>query len=144
MKQSNQKLKLLYLLKILSEKTYEQAIGFLRIVDGKYVLDDIGVTKFMNYGIRNGFGPVILDYPYAYELDGKKLICNKSIKTPYGMVPCGGEIDYDSGLNNLVCCKCGRTYSARELAKDDSNVLKFGLRKNKVFLFNRESEMRLR
>jgi multiple sugar transport system ATP-binding protein len=26
----------------------------------------------------------------------------------------------------------------------DSNVLKFGLRKNKVFLFNRESEMRLR
>lgn len=90
---------------------------------GKYVLDDIGVTKFMNYGIRNGFGPVILDYPYAYELDGKKLICNKSIKTPYGMVPCGGEIDYDGGFDNLICTKCGRIYQARDLQVNKENQI---------------------
>lgn len=97
---------------------------------GKYVVDDLGTEKYLNYGIRynsNGiaFGPVILDYPYAYELDGAKLRCAKPIQIGNKEFACGGEIDYDSGLNNLVCCKCGRTYSARELAKDDSNVLKF-------------------
>ena len=30
----------------------------------------------MNYGLREGFGPVLLDYPYVFELDGRKLICN--------------------------------------------------------------------
>ena len=55
---------------------------------GKYVVDDIGTTKYMNFGLRmNGFGPVILDFPYAYELDGRKLICNKKIKTPFGEQP---------------------------------------------------------
>ena len=97
---------------------------------GKYVVDDLGTEKFMNYGIRynsNGiaFGPVVLDYPYAYELDGAKLHCTKPIQIGNREFACGGEIDYDAGLNNLVCCKCGKHYSARELAKDDSNVLKF-------------------
>lgn len=97
---------------------------------GKYVVDDLGTEKYLNYGLRynsNGiaFGPVILDYPYAYELDGAKLRCGKPIQIGNKEYACGGEIDYDSGLNNLVCCKCGRHYSARELAKDDSNVLKF-------------------
>ena len=90
---------------------------------GKYVLDDIGVTKFMNYGIRNGFGPVILDFPYAYELDGKKLICNKTIRTPYGEIPCGGEIDYDGGFDNLICAKCGRTYQAKDLQINNQNKI---------------------
>lgn len=97
---------------------------------GKYVVDDLGTEKYLNYGLRynsNGtaFGPVILDYPYAYELDGAKLRCAKPIQIGNKEFACGGEIDYDAGLNNLVCCKCGRHYSARELAKDDSNVLKF-------------------
>lgn len=91
---------------------------------GKYVVDDIGTTKYMNFGLRmNGFGPVILDFPYAYELDGRKLICNKKIKTPFGEQPCGGEIDYDDGFNYLVCTKCGRTYQARDLANDTKDVL---------------------
>lgn len=90
---------------------------------GKYVLDDIGITKFMNYGIRNGFGPVILDFPYAYELDGKKLICNNPIKTQYGIAHCGGEIDYDGGFDNLVCTKCGRVYQARDLKLNKENQI---------------------
>ena len=96
---------------------------------GKYVVDDLGTTKFMNYGLRqnaNGctFGPVVIDFPYVYELDGGKLICAKPIKDAFGIEhPCGGEIDYDAGLNNLYCSKCGRRYTAQELAKDESNVL---------------------
>jgi hypothetical protein len=97
---------------------------------GKYVVDDLGTEKFMNYGIRynsNGvaFGPVVIDYPYAYELDGAKLYCTKPIQTSMGIIPCHGEIDYDAGMNHLKCTKCGKPYTARELAKNDANVIKF-------------------
>lgn len=96
---------------------------------GKYVVDDLGASKFMNYGLRynaNGctFGPVIIDFPYAYELDGAKLICKKPIKLPNGEeITCDGEIDYDEGLDGLICTKCGRKYKALDLQKHDKNVL---------------------
>ena len=95
---------------------------------GKYVLDDIGSDKFMNFGLRqnsNGisFGPVILDFPYAYKLDDKKLICNKRIDTPAGIQYCGGDIDYDVGFNYLYCTKCGKKYTARDLADETNNEI---------------------
>lgn len=83
---------------------------------GKYILEDIGTNYFLNYGLRDGFGPVLLDYPYMYELDGRKIICNQpNYRT--GM-PCGGEIDYDDGFNNLICTKCGKIYLATDLQKN--------------------------
>lgn len=84
---------------------------------GKYVLEDIGEKFYMNYGLRDGFGPVLLDYPYVFELDGRKLICN----VPEPMEPkgyCGGEIDYDIGYNDLRCRKCGKRYLATDLKSD--------------------------
>ena len=95
---------------------------------GKYVIDDLGTEKFMNYGLRynaNGttFGPVVLDFPYAYELDGGKLFCNRAITTPAGIMRCGGEIDYDDGFNHLVCTKCKHRYKAMDLKKNNSNMI---------------------
>ena len=93
---------------------------------GKYVLDDIGCDRYMNYGIRSsdvGFGPVIIDFPYAFELDGRKLICNREINTPLGKSICGGEIDYDIGFNNLICTKCGKIFKARDLQLDKKQIL---------------------
>ena len=95
---------------------------------GKYVVDDLGTTKFLNIGVRTNaqgcsFGPVVIDFPYVFELDGRKLICNRKIKTPQGDFICGGEIDYDDGLNYLRCTKCGKTYKARELARNTKDVL---------------------
>ena len=94
---------------------------------GKYVVDDLGAEKFMNYGIRqdsNGhtFGPVIIDFPYAYELDGAKLICNRPINTLQGTIPCGGDIDYDASLSHLRCTKCGKEYKAMDLMKQNENI----------------------
>lgn len=81
---------------------------------GKYILADIGNKFFMNWGIREGMFPVILDFPYVYELDGARIYCNRPDPTsPYGF--CGGEIDYDEGFNHLVCTKCGKTFLASEL-----------------------------
>lgn len=98
---------------------------------GKYVLDDIGTEFFQNVGVRKGFGVVYLDFPYVYELDGKKLYCNANING----LPCGGEIDYDAGFNRLICTKCGARYFAKQLAKQELNkeiILKRKGRKQKM------------
>lgn len=82
---------------------------------GKFVIDDIGEKSYGNYGLRNGFGPVLLDYPYVYELDGNKLICKQRLET--GEI-CNGLVDYKPSFNHLHCTRCNKLYSARELAKD--------------------------
>lgn len=86
---------------------------------GEYVLEDIGTKFFMNWGVRRGFGPVLLDFPYMYELDGNKLYCKAPADTPSGC--CDGVIDYDAGFNYLYCTKCGVRYRATELAKAIEN-----------------------
>lgn len=83
---------------------------------GYYVLDDIGTKSYMNWAVRAGAHPVLCDFPYMFQLDGAKLICNKA--DPYSQYGfCGGEIDYDAGFNHLVCKKCGKHYLARDLQK---------------------------
>ena len=87
---------------------------------GKYVMEDIGSMYFMNYCVRPGFGPVLCDFPYLYELDGNKLYC--SIPDERGFL-CDGIIDYDEGFNHLYCSKCGVKYKAIELKKAIDNKL---------------------
>ncbi len=98
----------------------EDVFDLINNLIGKYVLEDIGEKYYMNYGLREGFGPVLLDYPYVFELDGRKLICN----VPEPLDPkgyCRGEIDYDLGYNNLICTKCGKRYLARDLKSEEKS-----------------------
>lgn len=78
------------------------------------VMEDIGVKFFMNWGNRPMFGPVILDFPYCYEIDPKKLHCKNVYE--YGRI-CNGEIDYDDCFNFLVCKRCGKIHRALEISK---------------------------
>jgi len=77
------------------------------------VMEDIGCKFFMNWGLREGFGPVILDFPYTYAMDVHKMHCTHK----EGDFECDGLIDYDIGFNTLICEKCGSRYTARELGK---------------------------
>ena len=87
---------------------------------GEYVVADFGSKFFMNWGIREGFGPVLLDYPYMYKLDGNKLYCKAP--DPYSPTSkCDGVIDYDAGYNFLHCTKCGVVYKAKELEQKIKN-----------------------
>lgn len=86
---------------------------------GKYVLEDIGTDYFMNVGLRTGFGPVFLDFPYVFELDDKKLYCD--VVRPDGS-SCNGVIDYDAGFNNLVCTTCNKRHLATSLKKENSGI----------------------
>lgn len=84
---------------------------------GRTVAEDIGKNYFRNYGIRPGFGVVLLDYPYIYPLDGTKLFCTHI--DPETGIRCTGMIDYDDGFNHLFCRKCGTRYLAVDL--EDKN-----------------------
>ena len=111
-----------------------------RILLGKYVLEDIGIKFFMNWAIRRGGSPCIIDFPYVYELDGDKLYCDKKLDDG---TKCGGEIDYDDGFNFLHCTKCGTLYRARQLAKltnKENGILRKGKNKMKVTLTIKEGE----
>ena len=101
---------------------------------GKYVVEDVGVKYFMNWGVRIGSGPVLLDYPYIYKLDGKKLFCTKT--DPTTNIPCNGEIDYDCGFNHLVCTKCGKIYLASDLRdnQDNNKIIIKGGREMKIVM----------
>mgnify|MGYP002673826551 CR=1 FL=1 len=112
---------------------------------GKYIVDDIGTESFMNIGLRTvktcgySFGPVLLDFPEVYPLDGSKLYCNASKNGVY----CGGAIDYDPGFNTIRCTKCGRTYEARELRKAEENheIIKEGASKNMRIVLKRGDQV---
>ena len=100
---------------------------------GLYVVEDVGTKYFMNWGIRPGFGPVLLDYPYVYNLDGDKLFCTAINPNTGG--PCNGEIDYDEGFNHLVCNQCGKIYLATDLRDKSAD--------NKVIIKRGGSQMRI-
>lgn len=88
---------------------------------GEYVIEDIGTKYFMNFGLRdNGFGIVLLDYPYLYPLDGNKLYCTALL--PNSNIVCNSVIDYDSGFNSLICTGCGKRYYAKDLKKENSTI----------------------
>ena len=121
---------------------------------GKYIMADIGTKFFMNWGIRHynsfregsvAFGPVLLDFPYVYELDGSKLYCS-AVDFTSETGRCGGLIDYDDGFNFLVCTKCGVKYRVKELAKkikDNEIVItkKGRSRTMKVGHYNKEGKV---
>lgn len=96
----------------------KEIFSMIDLFTDKYILSDFGTKYFMNYGVREGFGPVLLDFPYLYEADINKLVCHKPIHLANGITKmCGGLIDYDPGFNYLICKKCAANYRAIELAK---------------------------
>lgn len=109
---------------------------------GTIIISDFGTKYFMNWGIRNGFGPVILDFPYIYPLDGDKLYCNRI--DPITGIHCNGQIDYDIGFNKLHCLSCGAEYTAKDLKKniDHFNIISKGVNKNmEITLFRGNKEI---
>lgn len=117
----------------------DDVFAMLTALFGNYVLEDVGTKYFMNIGIRSGFGVVIIDYPDLFELDGKKLFCNRPIYPNTKFPVCGGLIDVDDGFNCLVCKTCGKEYTAASLqkAKDEKLIIMEGDSFMKVALYEK-------
>lgn len=84
------------------------------VTEKELLLEDFGIKFFMNWGIRYGYGPVLLDFPYVYDIDWDKLHCDRP--NDDGTI-CNGNIDYDDRFDFLVCEKCGKRYRAVDIAK---------------------------
>jgi len=82
-----------------------------------YIFEDIGLYSFKNWGVRIGFGPVLLDFPYLYQIDWNKMTCDKI--DPNTHKKCGGQIgyNYEAVMSEIICHKCHVRYSAQYLAK---------------------------
>ena len=80
------------------------------VTEKELLLEDFGIKFFMNWGIRYGFGPVLLDFPYVYDIDWNKLHCDRP--NDDGTI-CNGNIDYDDRFDFLVCEKCGKRYRVK-------------------------------
>lgn len=115
----------------IADEVYDIIINHLV---GRYILDDFGTKYFMNWGVRENMHPVILDFPYCYELDGAKIYCNRPSQFDRRL-PCGGEIDYDDGFNHLYCKKCGKSYLASELR------LAIEKKSKEIFIDKEENDM---
>lgn len=81
-------------------------------------IDDIGCSRYKNWGYRQGFGPVLLDYPSVFKVDENKKLCTKMIN---GMICCG-TLDYDDGFDMITCTSCGARYFPSALAIKDSTI----------------------
>ena len=90
-------------------------ILYFKLRNNDIGMEDVGTRSFKNWGLRNGFGPGMLDFPTMYVLDPTKRFCRNIVN---GQM-CGGTLDYDEGFNVIVCSECGRTHFVRTLAKKD-------------------------
>lgn len=106
------------------KQTAPQIFALLRyLTDQKLLIEDIGSMFFLNYVIRDGFGPVLCDYPYVYQASARSRICK--VPDEDGNI-CGGHIRYDEGWNQLKCDKCGRRYLAKELGTRPKGIGFYG------------------
>lgn len=91
---------------------------YFKIRNNSIAMEDIGTRSFKNWGYRNCFGPVLLDYPTMYVADPSKRLCRNIVNNRM----CGGTLDYDEGLNVIVCSECGRTHIAKTIAKKQGSA----------------------
>ena len=90
-------------------------VYFIRAND--IAMDDIGMRSFKNWGYRENFGPVLLDYSSMYIADPNKRRCTKVINDRV----CRGAIDYDDKFNKIICTECGTEYLAQSIAKKNED-----------------------
>lgn len=81
------------------------------LINHGFILEDIGTDYFMNWGIRDNFGPVLLDFPYLYRLNKDRLRCTNFRNG----IRCDGILDYDEGYNHIRCPVCGNVYRAKDI-----------------------------
>lgn len=93
---------------------------YFKVRSKDIAMEDIGFRSYQNWGIRDNFGPVLLDYPTMYVADPKKCFCNQ--RDAYGNY-CNAPLDYDTGFDNIICTKCGHRYLSKSIAKKNGDSI---------------------
>ena len=91
----------------------EDIFDIMCAITKRFIIDDFGTEAFKNWGVRKGFGPVLLDYADMYILDKDTAYCRKPIDW-HSTAVCGGELGYTPGYNKIMCKKCGGIGKAKQ------------------------------
>ena len=91
----------------------EDIFDIMRAITKRFIIEDFGTEAFKNWGVRKGFGPVLLDYADMYILDKDTAYCRKPIDW-HSTAVCGGELGYTPGYNKIMCKKCGGIGKAKQ------------------------------
>jgi len=104
-----------------------QAVGknifdvlYFKIRAKNIAMEDIGMRSYKNWGIRDNFGAVLLDYPTMYVADKKKCFC--TARDRFGNY-CNHTLDYDEGFDNIICTSCGHRYLSKSIAKKNGDSI---------------------
>lgn len=73
-----------------------------------FILNDVGYDQFLNWGLRNGNEPVLLDYAYLRPItQGMNFVCTYN--------ECGGRLRYTKNFKMFKCIECGYKHSISEI-----------------------------
>lgn len=98
----------------------------------QFLIVDLGIDNFLNYGIDRNGDFVIVDGSDLYPLPNAKNVLR--CKNPVGMKKhshelkrCGGKLEYDKTFGKLICKECHNEYIPSELRpkKEDKDMLVF-------------------
>lgn len=98
----------------------------------QFLIVDLGIDNFLNYGIDRNGDFVIVDGSDLYPLPNAKNVLR--CKNPVGMKKhshefkrCGGKLEYDKTFGKLICKECYNEYIPSELRpkKEDKDMLVF-------------------
>ena len=94
------------LTKIDMNNNKEKVMKILEILSSKYILNDVGLKAYNNWGFDREGNIVCIDYAYLRSIDDANItICNK----------CGGHINYTPDMTEFRCEKCGKIYSFSDI-----------------------------
>lgn len=104
---------------VIAEEVFD--ILLFKIRNKNIGMEDIGRRSFKNWGVRDGFGPVLLDYPTMYVIDPNRAFCYA--KNPITGSICNAPLDYDDGFDSIICTACGAKYMSKSLAKTNGDEI---------------------
>lgn len=128
----------------------EEILSLLNKLSKKYLVIDLGLNRFLNYGVDRDGEFIILDGSDLYPVSNAKtlMVCSRGVGykgNSHKVKRCGGHLEYDEDFHELVCQKCGARCNPSELrpTKGDGDMAAIfitdGLSNNERFELEKEN-----
>lgn len=132
----------------------EEILTLLNKLSKKYLVIDLGLNRFLNYGVDRDGEFIIVDGSDLYPVSNAKtlMVCSRGVGykgNSHKVKRCGGHLEYDDDFHELVCQKCGARCNPSELrpTKGDGDMAAMfitdGLSNNERFELEREGILKI-
>lgn len=135
------------------ETLRDEILPVLNKLSKKYLVIDLGLNNFLNYGIDRNGEFVFVDGSDLFPIADAKslLVCPRGVGfrgNSRKVKRCKGRLVYDEQFHELVCQKCGARYNPAELrpekgVSDMAEVISDGLTNEERFELEREAIERI-